>query len=467
MFLKKLSKPFKKISYRLAFAFLIFFIPSYVIIFGAFDFLASRHLQKKDRDQIENQLQVYQDLFEKDGIEGLKKIIKNPRLHSQSMPFLIHIADQENQMIYLHMPEDRDRFAPEYIKNKIAERGASIKEKWFYIASPDGDDDALEVRSANLPNGFRLLVGSSTDERDDLLESFRKIFIAILTPLILISIFGAVIISQKMLKPLLNLTDSIKEIKRGKLSSRAELPATQDELYDLTAIFNDMIHQVEDLVRAMKETLDNVAHDLKTPLTRNRMASEMALEKNSVQDLKIAAEENIENTDGMLKIIQTILEVARLNSNTLRLNKEKFSVKKLFDEIVDLYQFVAEEKKIRMDLELVDFVMVADRSMMKQAVANLIDNAIKYSKPNSRIKLRCVSTTSLVKIAVIDKGIGISEDDIPRIWERLYRADRSRHEPGLGLGLSMVKIFVDSHGGSVSVQSQLDEGSEFFMFLPN
>lgn len=466
MFLKKLSKPFKKLSYRLAFAFLIFFIPSYVIIFGAFDFLASRHLEKKDRDQIENQLQVYQDLFEKEGVEGLKKIIKNPRLHSQSMQFLIYVSDQENKTLYLHLPEDRDRFEVSYIEKKITDRSSLDQEKWFYIPSVEGDDDALEVRSANLPNGFRLLVGASTDDKDELLESFRKIFIAILTPLILISIFGAIFISQKMLRPLLELTGSIKEIKEGKLSSRAPLPSSQDELYDLTSTFNDMIHQIENLVQAMKETLDNIAHDLKTPLTRNRVSSEMALEKNSIEELKIAAEENIENTDGMLKIIQTILEVARLNSKTLRLNKENFNVKNLFDEIVDLYFFVAEEKKIQIEMKMTDFEMFADRSLMKQALANLIDNAIKYSKAGSSIQLLCVKSDDEVRISIIDSGIGIEEEDIPRIWERLYRADRSRNEPGLGLGLSMVKVFVESHGGHSSVRSQLDVGSEFILTLP-
>lgn len=471
MFLKKIKRLHKKASFRLTFAFLIFFIPTYLIIFGVFDVVASKHLESKDRDLIENRLQTYQDLFEKEGIEGIRKIISNPRLHNQSLSFFIHISDSNNKTIFIHMPEEelneKDEFDANYLESKIALFGKKEESQWAHIPSKSGDDeDALEVKSVGLSGGYHLHVGQSTEERDELIEKFRGIFISILVPLIVISVFGAIFITQEILRPLKNLSYSIKKIKAGELSTRSPLPATKDELYDLTATFNDMVDQVESVVRTMKETLDNIAHDLKTPLTRNRMVSELAIQKNSHADLKSAAEENIENTDSMLKMVQAIMEVARLDSNTLVLHKEKFSSNKVFDEILDLYFFVAEEKNIHLNFSSPDVEIYADRLMFKQALANLIDNAIKYSANNSFINLSCTKVEDELQFIVEDKGIGIAEEEIPRIWERLYRADRSRHEPGLGLGLSMVKIFVESHQGRIKVESMLGAGSKFIVILP-
>lgn len=466
MFLKKLSALSKKVSYRLTFAILLFFIPTYIFIFFAFDILATRHLENRDHEQIESHLQTYQDTFEKEGVDGVKKIIANPRLHNQSQRFLVQIADENNKTVFMHLPEETDKITLNYTQDKLSQFTNLNDKGWSFIASEDGDEDAIEVQSVLLTNNYHLRVGASTDARDDLLLNFRRFFIAILVPLVFLTFFGALLISRKMLSPLKSLSKSIEQIKSGQLSTRTPLPKSKDELYELSLVFNSMIHQIEDLVRAIKETLDNVAHDLKTPLTRTRMASELALQKNIHLDLKIAAEENIENTDSMLKIVQTIMEVARLDSKTLVLNKESFGTKKIFDEIVDLYFFVAEEKKIALHLNVTDLQIYADRLMFKQALANLLDNAIKYSNYSTQILLSFLATDTHYFISVKDSGIGISSDDLPRIWERLFRADRSRHQPGLGLGLSMVKIFADSHLGKIEVKSQIGVGSEFCLTIP-
>lgn len=453
----------KKISHRIALSFLIFFIPLYFIVFFTFMFLAEKHLTKRDHDIIENQLQIYQDLYEKEGLESLKSNILNPKLHHQSSQFLIRIFEQNQNTIFLHFPYNIKQSEKINLEKKLIQKSAL----WSYVASELGDADFIELKTVNLDSKLKIQIGSSTDERDLLLEKFIEIFLLILIPLIIFSIIGALTISKKILKPIEKLTQSILEIKNGQLSNRAPLPEFKDELYDLTLIFNEFIQQIEDLMRTMKETIDNIAHDLRTPLTRSRMLSEIALQKNELNELRSAAEENIENSDHVLKLIKTILEVARLDSKTLTLHKESFSVLKCMEEVFDLYDLVAEENEINLKLEYdKDLEISADRSLFKQSIANLIDNSLKYSPPQSTVICRFFKEESFCVISLKDEGIGISKVDQSRMWERLYRADRSRHMPGFGLGLSMVKVFVDSHKGSAVVKSDINKGSEFILRIP-
>jgi signal transduction histidine kinase len=282
-----------------------------------------------------------------------------------------------------------------------------------------------------------------------------------LFPVLLICSWGAILIAQKMLLPIKNITASIGEVSAGKLSSRVPEPIIHDELYELSIIYNQMGNHIEKLIQTLNETVDNIAHDLKTPISRSRIAAELALKSGTLEDLKYAAENNIEGCDSILSMIHAILLMARYDAKTLTLNKIEFKTREMIDEIVNLYRFVAEEKNIKVNIESDESLIFADRSIMKQCLANLIDNAIKYSPINTTVTIKSYSDHFKHIIIVKDQGIGISTDDSQKIWERLYRAEKSRNENGMGLGLSLVKTFVSAHEGKISVKSELGVGSEF------
>jgi signal transduction histidine kinase len=472
MFSKIKNLLFHKLSYRLTIAYLIFIIPSYFIVFWSFNYLAAKHLEKRDHEQIENQIKIYQDVLDNQGIDGLQKVFSSPRLHGQSLHFLIHITDLDNKTLYIHLPEDLNNYDIRTIEKYLISFRENAKPHWGLIPVKEyGDSEEinnLEVRSVKLDNGYWLSVGSATDTRDDLLENYTKIFLIILIPLIVFTMLGTLFVTNKILKPLQLLSNSIKEIEKGHLSVRSPVPKVRDELWDLTTTFNGMIQQIEYLVQSMKDTLNNIAHDLKTPLTRSRITSEHAITSNSFEGLRNAAIENIENTDDILKIVQVILTVARYDSNNLVLEKRFLSAISLIEEVVDLYNFVADEKKIIVEVDCSDQIFIfVDKVFIKQALANLLDNAIKYSTQNSVIKISCKIIEGMTELSISDTGIGISEADLPRIWERLFRADRSRHEPGLGLGLSLVKLFTDSHNCKIIVNSKVGVGSIFKIMIPN
>jgi signal transduction histidine kinase len=468
MSLKKLRSFFYSLSGRLAISYFLFFAVSSALLFGVLFYSVAQFLEQKDHDVLESKLLQYQEMIDTKGLQNLEQVNSNSKLHAQSARFLIYVKDAKQNILFSHLPEEIENFDLKDLQ-KALQDSALAKEKayWFDIASKDGDEDAMEVYAAPLENGTTLYVGARTDDRDEILEKTQNIFVSLAIPLLLISIFGAFFFTKRALRPVRQLIATVSKIKDGDLSSRVSATDTQDELYELSILFNEMIERIDGLVTAMKDTLDNVAHDLKTPITRLKVAGELALRSKDPEQARLALVETIENCDEIHSLIKSIMTVSEISTHSAQLVKTTFDLKALIDEVIEVYFFVADDKSIWIQLLNREPLMIsADRSLLKQAIANLLDNALKYSSANSAIEINYFAQADVCVFMIEDHGFGISEQDLPRIWERLYRGDKSRHEPGLGLGLNLVRAIVEAHAGHVSVQSQLAVGSIFKIEIP-
>lgn len=287
-------------------------------------------------------------------------------------------------------------------------------------------------------------------------------------PLAFFGFAGGTYLASRTLRPIRHIIQTVQSIGTGDMDARVPQSGVGDELDELARLFNEMLDKINALIIGMKDALDNVAHDLRTPMTRLQNRAETALRAGQDGDLcREALTDCLEESSWVLNMLAILMDITEAESGGMRLHQSTINLSPLLSRIMDMYQYVAEEKEIQMSTRLPQVLNAAiDRDRMSQAVANILDNAVKYTHCGGQITLEAYQTADACVIKVEDTGIGISPKDLPKIWDRLYRGDASRSTKGLGLGLSFVKAIVKAHKGDVDACSTPGQGSCFTIVLP-
>lgn len=322
--------------------------------------------------------------------------------------------------------------------------------------------------AARMTGTLRLDLGSPTSPWPSVIERLRPGAIALIAGALLLAVAGGFALTRRGLRPVRELAATARDVIRsGDLSRRVPEHGTGDELDEVSELFNRMLARNQAVVVAMREAIDNVAHDLRTPLTRVRGTAEVALRSDDAAAAREALAVCIEESDHLLVMLRTIMEVSEAEAGLLQLERAPTSLGTLAAEVVELYEQVAEDAGIELAITQDSKVVVdADPARMRQAIANLVDNAIKYTPRGGKVEIEVSRERDVAIVRIRDTGEGIPEVAIPRIFERLYRAEPSRNKPGLGLGLSIVKAIVVAHGGTVTVESSPGKGSTFTVEVP-
>lgn len=464
MFSKDLHSISKTISFRLTAWYAVIFILMSLLLFGITYFLLSSTLEKHSREAIQEKVKELALLYEKGGIPALAREINSVKKFQQKKPFFIRIADPENRTLFLRLGYQWAGF-----DIKTLEKSHPDKNRQWMILRSTEDENALQIETFQLPDQRWLQVGQTSGKREKLLDRFREIFAAVIIPLVLLGFAGGAFLAFRALRPIRALINTVRSVETGDMTARVPGPDTGDELDELVRLFNGMLEKIETLILAMKGALDNVAHDLKTPMTRLRGIAEIALQSDLKGD---ACRETlgrcIEECDQILTMLNTLMDISEAETGTMKLDRNDVNVRDLLASTADLYAYVAEDEGVTIRVQAPpDLRVSVDPTRMAQVLANILDNAIKYRREGGgEVIMTAEKDTNGISLSVTDQGIGIPEEDRTRIWDRLYRSDRSRHQRGLGLGLSLVRAVVKAHGGTVTVESEQDKGSTFTIRLP-
>jgi signal transduction histidine kinase len=258
------------------------------------------------------------------------------------------------------------------------------------------------------------------------------------------------------------------DIANGALDRKVSVRAQGAEIERLVATFNRMVDRIRALITGMREMTDNIAHDMRSPLARIRANAESALSRaESIVDYRASAADTLEECDRLLQMINTTLDVAEAESGAAEITREAVDVAEVVSDACELFEPLAEEKGIQLSSRLApDCRVQGNRQYLQRMLANLLDNALKYTPPLGKVDVGVASAEDVVSICVRDTGIGISEADQAHVFERFFRCDHSRSQPGFGLGLTFARAVTRAHGGELAVASSLGQGSAFTATLP-
>ncbi len=370
----------------------------------------------------------------------------------------VRVVGPDADALFARMPQGWDAYAQEPLGDEPRSEGGTFDSR-----------AVIEVASARLSDGTILQVGKSNEIRVALLRQFEIVVGTVSFLALAVGVAGGLVLTRSTLQPIYDLIAVVGGIIRtGRTDTRVpERAGRGDAVDELSAQFNAMLDRINALIAAMGQSLDNVAHDLRTPIARLRAIAERALQSGDPAEQREALSDCLEESDRILSILNTLMDISEAENGVLQLRRSEVPLGALLTEVVELYEDVAEVKHVAVVLETHDEVVVSgDRDRLRQTFANLLDNAIKYTPSGGRVRVAVSREGQRAVVIVEDTGAGISAEDLPRIWERLYRSDPSRSERGLGLGLSLVKAFVAAHGGTVEAVSEPGRGSIFTVRLP-
>jgi signal transduction histidine kinase len=299
-------------------------------------------------------------------------------------------------------------------------------------------------------------------------EDFRE-YLA--WPLLFVIILSALVgwfMARRALSGVVQLTRTAKAVADGALKERVPVKGKQDEIDRLAMTFNTMLDRISALIQGMKETNDSIAHDLRSPIARMRGIAEAALTSESSSEAhRMLAGDIIEQCDRLLGMINAVLDISEAEAGVAKLVIEDLNVAEVVRDAVGLFLPMAEDKHITALVQAPSALRCySDRRKLQRILGNLLDNAIKFTSPGGTITITLNGNAKEVSIWIQDTGVGISNEDTSRIFEKFFRADKSRSEAGSGLGLSLAKAFAYSLGGSITVTSIPAEGSLFEVTLP-
>jgi len=284
----------------------------------------------------------------------------------------------------------------------------------------------------------------------------------------LIASIGGLFLAKRALRPIDYITKTAQEISKGDLTQRLKLNKTEDEVGKLAVIFDEMLDKLENSIKKERQFASDASHELRTPISIiTAQAEEVLRSKHEIKEYKEAIETVRDESKKMSHIISQLLMIYRSDEGRYKFNFEILNLNMIIEDIVNEFQDVANANGLSISFKAEEEIKIkADQTLITRLFINIIDNAIKYTNRDGKINIGLSKMNNCSVIVIEDTGIGISEKDMPHIFDRLYQVDKSREDRGSGLGLAIAKWITELHKGEIKVESKLSVGSKFVIKLP-
>ncbi|MDI4231206.1 ATP-binding protein [Bradyrhizobium sp. Arg237L] len=445
------GKLIRTTAFRLTLVYLFLFALFAASLLGYFAWNTRRLITEQITSTVNAEVGEVTEIYNRRGLRGLALTIGNRALRPGANLYLVTAPNGQA------IAGNVGSLAP----------GVMGMEGWTETAyrrldDNDNTDHRALVRVTEMTNGFRLLIGRDLEERRRLFGIVAKAAQWSILVVVVLGIGGGIFVARRVLQRIDAMTGTAQRIMAGDLSDRLPVGRSGDELDRLAENLNAMLERIEALMTGLKEVSDNIAHDLKTPLTRLRNRAEEALARaRSEADYRAALERTIEESDGLIRTFNALLMIARAESGQARGNMDDFDAADVAAGIHELYEPLAEDDGMSLHVKTAPSAMHGNRELISQALANLVENAIKYGKPvvqpidpeaaaaAKEILIEARREADSVLLSVTDHGPGIPEADRKHAVERFVRLEASRTLPGSGLGLSLAAAVATLHGGEL------------------
>jgi signal transduction histidine kinase len=439
------AKLFRTSTFRLAALYLILFVVSVGALLGYVYLNTAVLLQEQTDYTIQAEVQALSDQYQLRGLNGiLDTVQRRSRDNTGSVYLLAAPAGQRIAGNLQDLPSVPTEDAS-WIEFPLEVQKGAVRES--HVARAFYTD---------LPGGFKLIVGRDVESLRQFAAIIRQTILYALAIALVLGLGGGLLMSRNFLRRVDAITDASRTIMAGNMSGRMPVTGSNDELDRLALALNEMLEQIESLMGAMKEVSSNVAHDLKTPLTRIKARVEAALRSGSEADYRAALENTVDESDRLLDTFNALLSIARAEAGQARSGLVPVDAAELIADVADLYEPLAEEEGGTLTASAgPGLTVLGDRQLLAQALTNLLDNALKYGARDGEtpdITVTGALEDDKVVITVADHGAGSPPEDRGRVTERFVRLDQSRTKPGNGLGLSLVSGVMKLHKGALVLE---------------
>ena len=464
MFLKKIPKLGHTLALRLTIWYAAIFAVSSVLAFAfVYMFTAAFVAQRTDEDMGQD-LVEFAALFQQEGIERVRKEMTLDTQGTDAKKGFFRLWTRDGRQLAatdLSFWPGLVR-APAQAQRDIDDGGRPV----FDTLELPSRNDRVRTITGIVGPGIVLEMGQSLEDDEEFVAAILHLFLLTLAVVLL---FGGPIgwfMARRALRGVEEVTRVAREIADGSLDRRVPIGSQGEELDNLARTFNTMLDHIQALIIGMRGMSDNLAHDLRSPLARIRACAEMSLSNSEVRAQESLAINTIEECDRLLEMLNTTLDIAEAESGAAKLNVSRVDLAEVVASACELFQTVAEDNRISLVTSVPQSCPFrGDRQRLQRVIANLLDNALKYTPAGGQVSIALVEEDERVLLTIEDTGVGISADDLPRIFQRFYRCDRSRSQHGNGLGLNLALAFVRAHGGDITVSSTQDVGSTFTVVL--